>query len=298
MEGSIMAKRLKKSKFGSRIIFITLLVSLVSGLLVGVVSVKYMQNHLLAISRNHMKSLAQIAASSLDGDLLDSIGTEDMWSDSYCQVYNQLQRYLSDENVEYIYTMRKNGDTVEFLVDGDVNEPSPVGEVYPSYDKISEAFSGQVTLDDHVTADQWGDYYSAFAPVYNHAGQIVSIVGIDSTVDNIHMRTRQMLRSLVAIEAICIIICTGLSVVAARRMTQYVEEASKDSLTGMYNRRYAIRYMDDAMNEYETFGFLLMDIDFFKKVNDTYGHRVGDRILMGLAHIIQKALGKRILASV
>ena len=59
--------------------------------------------------------------------------------------------------------------------------------------------------------------------------------------------------------------------------------ALTDPLTGLYNRRYfevhLQKVLQTAKSTNKSFGLLYMDIDHFKKVNDTYGHNVGDEVL-------------------
>ena len=70
--------------------------------------------------------------------------------------------------------------------------------------------------------------------------------------------------------------------------------ASKDALTGLNNRRIFHRSMDaeiDRVKRYsEAFSVLMVDVDHFKKVNDTYGHPAGDKVLKELALRMQNAL--------
>jgi methyl-accepting chemotaxis protein len=61
--------------------------------------------------------------------------------------------------------MRMNGGRLEFIVDADTEEGAAIGEEYEIYDEIAEAFKGNVTVDSEMTSDEWGDFYSAFAPV-------------------------------------------------------------------------------------------------------------------------------------
>jgi diguanylate cyclase (GGDEF)-like protein/PAS domain S-box-containing protein len=60
-----------------------------------------------------------------------------------------------------------------------------------------------------------------------------------------------------------------------------------DQLTGLPNRRYLEMNLNASLSDYDrsrlTFGLLMVDIDFFKKVNDTYGHDVGDQVLKFVA---------------
>ena len=63
-----------------------------------------------------------------------------------------------------------------------------------------------------------------------------------------------------------------------------------DSLTGLYNRRSIFRLLDEQIgysNRYkESFSISVLDIDHFKKVNDTYGHLIGDDVLGKIADIL------------
>lgn len=63
-------------------------------------------------------------------------------------------------------------------------------------------------------------------------------------------------------------------------------EANYDVMTGLYNRRFAQRIFTQFINEGRKFDLILCDIDYFKKINDKYGHSAGDAVLKELASII------------
>lgn len=68
-------------------------------------------------------------------------------------------------------------------------------------------------------------------------------------------------------------------------------QAATDTLTGLPNRRKAEEYLNAALQEQQTFvGFSLCicDIDYFKRVNDQYGHDVGDEVLREIARIFKE----------
>jgi diguanylate cyclase (GGDEF)-like protein len=72
------------------------------------------------------------------------------------------------------------------------------------------------------------------------------------------------------------------------------EMATTDGLTGLYNHRSFQERMDEAMARAKRSGVklsvILMDIDHFKKVNDTYGHPEGDKVLKGVAAVLRKGI--------
>lgn len=78
-------------------------------------------------------------------------------------------------------------------------------------------------------------------------------------------------------------------------------EATKDFLTGLNNRRYFESLFNDVLNRVQAKGekvsLLIIDVDFFKRINDTYGHSTGDLILKGLAQIFLNSVGKSDIVS-
>src|SRR5471032_825086 len=66
-----------------------------------------------------------------------------------------------------------------------------------------------------------------------------------------------------------------------------LEMAITDQLTGLHNRRYMSRHLDtllaNALKNGRPLTFVIMDIDFFKHVNDTHGHDIGDEVLKEFA---------------
>lgn len=78
-----------------------------------------------------------------------------------------------------------------------------------------------------------------------------------------------------------------------RRVALLEHENITDPMIGIYNRRYLDRRLDEeflrARRYHEPLSALLLDIDNFKHINDTYGHQVGDMVLNQLGALILHA---------
>lgn len=76
---------------------------------------------------------------------------------------------------------------------------------------------------------------------------------------------------------------------------QMEESAIRDSLTGVYNRKVMAKLVDENkkfINTENDISIIMFDLDYFKKVNDTYGHDVGDQVLVGICQYIPTLLAE------
>jgi diguanylate cyclase (GGDEF)-like protein len=84
-------------------------------------------------------------------------------------------------------------------------------------------------------------------------------------------------------------------VLEGKRLMEHLKESSlRDAMTGLYNRRFLEEYVNPlvATNQrrQSVFSILMLDLDYFKQVNDTFGHEAGDKVLKALADILQKSV--------
>ncbi len=81
---------------------------------------------------------------------------------------------------------------------------------------------------------------------------------------------------------------------ALRVLASIHDRAVKDGLTGAYNRRFLDEYLSrrlaEGVRHGHTLSLLLLDLDHFKKLNDTWGHATGDRALIALAGVVNSKI--------
>ncbi|MBN1799774.1 MAG: diguanylate cyclase [Spirochaetales bacterium] len=81
---------------------------------------------------------------------------------------------------------------------------------------------------------------------------------------------------------------------AYKQIKQVEEKAHTDSLTGLYNHNSIIeileKYVTQAAAAKQPLSLAMIDLDHFKKVNDTYGHQTGDNVLVTIAQVIKEEI--------
>lgn len=122
---------------------------------------------------------------------------------------------------------------------------------------------------------------------YSISNEMNLIVSIVTKGKSEATRTRKM-RSLIENY-----ISTARPAIVSKKLMQILSEIARiDQLTGMYNRKYLDEFADksipQALRTNVTYGILMLDIDFFKMINDTYGHDVGDEGIRVISRVIKE----------
>ncbi|OEU76259.1 MAG: hypothetical protein BA874_01760 [Desulfuromonadales bacterium C00003068] len=123
-----------------------------------------------------------------------------------------------------------------------------------------------------------------------HAGGVVQFVF--DKVGEFALSRNEIERKIAKAEAY---IKQSLSVLEAKRLMNTLRESSlRDPMTGLFNRRFlqdqAGHLIAGSLRRKKGIGLLMCDIDFFKQVNDQYGHDAGDEILKGTSKIISDSV--------
>jgi len=84
-------------------------------------------------------------------------------------------------------------------------------------------------------------------------------------------------------------------------MAKLRDTSLRDGMTGLYNRRFLEEFIDtvvsrQAQRQKETYSILMLDVDFFKMVNDTYGHDIGDQVIVEIGKVLKNSIRESDLA--
>ncbi len=92
-------------------------------------------------------------------------------------------------------------------------------------------------------------------------------------------------------------VATAQPTIVSKKLMQILNKMARvDQLTGMYNRKYLDEFAETAIPQAlrtgTPYGILMIDIDFFKMINDTYGHDVGDEAIRIISRVIKDSIRK------
>lgn len=152
------------------------------------------------------------------------------------------------------------------------------------------------------------DLAEVYVPIRHKNNQIMGVFLITSDVSKLNQRYRKQMICSVFAQTVMLLLISLVSYIVIIRESfelklayQKLETmATTDPLTGISNRRQLLERIeqhfamllrsDETRAKNVGLGFVMIDVDFFKQINDTYGHLAGDSVLQELAQQINQLL--------
>lgn len=244
----------------------------------------------------------------------------DKWHDRFAsenkptkEEYNALllnQSLLAKEiHVRYIYSFTYTKEPKFYFSSGsatdeDLKDPHLITTLNQEYENTSEYLT-KVALTETPqfgqAHDQWGHHFSYMLPRVSPKG-VAYILGVDLSVDTIKEDAMDIFWYWLVIGSFVSTIGFIFAFFAIKPIMRELNEknsalelqtqnlqiannqleylAKKDSLTGINNRREFFNLVTDIWDRHENIFCVMLDLDNFKTVNDTFGHTLGDVALI------------------
>ena len=217
----------------------------------------------------------------------------------------QLREAYPDIVYLYVYQIREDGCHVVFDLSTENfagSEPGSVEKFFPAYEQyIPDLLAGK-EVPTIESQEKYGHVLTVYTPVYDTDGVCRCYVGADSSMEMLREYTRNIIRQVFHFYLVVLAIVLVVSLFAAdrgviRKITRLENRAYTDTLTGLQNRTAYYDYNDVLNRKEDTgdadFSIVMIDINYLKRVNDTYGHEQGNLYLQHAADLIRKVFGEK-----
>lgn len=259
------------------------------------------KNMIISEAGEEAKNIASSIAIFLERDLepykaLNNVDQTDVENFDY-QYYQEMlavfQELKLQTGANYIFTEKLvSEEAIAYILDSepvDSETFSPLGTLDGISESELEAFqTGLPTATKLVFSPGWGNFITGFAPIRSSENnQVIGLVGVDFSANYILSILKELNSALILL---FVIITSMLSCLVLIIMNRQMRLSNQDFLTGLNNRRFFEETLRQMIKLHQTkqtkFSLLIIDIDKFKQINDTYGHGVGDLVLKRIANLI------------
>jgi len=275
----------------------------------------FSQQARLEVLRASVGQIARVAASVIDGDAHGRLLDRDQYTpELYARTLAPLVKlHNASSDIFYVYTMADLSGKTVFVLDtakspllktsqhlqaSEYLEPFTLRKEYES-DWLEQLAAGRIWVTPTFQKDDYGNFLTGHAPIFDSAGRYVGFVGVDFNLEY-YLAQEARFRTIVMwslISAVIVALVLGYWVARYQyalydQVQTHYHSSMRDELTALLNRRGALAAVGKVLTDRAatTHAVLLVDIDNFKSINDTYGHAVGDQVIARLAQSINHCI--------
>ncbi len=210
-----------KISLSTKIILMVECILLISSILFCTVSIYRARVGIRKAIQQRMLDIANCASGSVNGDVLKLLSKDNVGGPEYEEVYRTLAVFRDNVELEYVYGIREAGyKNFIFTIDLDQLTPASYGDSVKYTDALATAGRGKAAVDEVPYEDAWGQFYSAYSPVFDSSGKVAGIIAVDFSVrwfeDQLSAQTRSTVISYVIILISTLLLAAILSLLTVR----------------------------------------------------------------------------------
>ena len=169
-----------RNSLSTKIILMVECILLISSILFCSVSLYRARVGIRKAIQQRMLDIANCASGSVSGEVMETFTKENVGSIAYNKTYDTLAVFRDNIELEYVYCVKQVGEK-EFIFTMDLDQVAPAkyGDAVKYTEALAKAGRGTAAVDEVPYTDKWGQFYSAYSPVFNANKKVVGIVVAD-----------------------------------------------------------------------------------------------------------------------
>ncbi len=240
-----------------------------------------MRGQIVVDIQNRTLAIAKTAALQLDGDALHTIRTPaDVNTPAFAELRRQLMRarlanQLEQDNIYTFYLDPSSAARVRF---GVMTHPKPfVGDVYPIRQEMLQVFANGAAAATELYTDEFGEWISAYAPIFDSRGAVVGILDVNEKADAYfasYHRAKWLAISLASLVLVASSIIGWIIVSNVVMKPMRAVHAGMDALRrSEFNHRVELKTGDEFESLGETFNKLARELNAARRVQASFAPR-------------------------
>lgn len=222
-------KKKKNLSFTTRYVLMIGILLLVVNSVLGLVILNESKKAMKSLINKNMLDVVRSAAGTVDGDMLGSLTEDDVDGEEFNEIKRQLTVFFNTVDIKFIYAVKQAGDDrFVFTVDADPEDPAAFGEEVLVTDALRKAGGGTAAADDEPAEDRWGNFYSAYCPVYDSSGNIAGIIGIDYAASWYEAQMRKYTLTIAIFAVLSVVIASVLVFLITNRVRRKFKELDSE----------------------------------------------------------------------
>ena len=168
-----------------------------------------------------MLDIANCAPASVNGDVLKLLSDDNVGGEESKEIYKTLAVFRDNVELTYVYCIKRESEGhYIFTLDLDPLTPASYGEEVEFTEALDSAGHGKSAVDEIPYTDRWGEFYSAYSPVFDSAGNVAGVVAVDFAVEwfdsQLSAQTRSTISSYLIILIFCLLVGGILALLTVR----------------------------------------------------------------------------------
>ena len=210
-----------KNSLSTKIILMVECILLISSILFCAVSIYRSRVGIRKAIQQRMLDIANCAAGSVSGEDMKYLTEDAIGDDNYNKIYDTLAVFRDNVELEYVYCIKEAGqDNFIFTMDLDLVDPAAYGDSVEYTVALASAAKGRAAVDETPYTDKWGEFYSAYSPVFDSEGNVSGIVAVDFSVewfeDQLSAQTRSTVIGYLIILIVSLLVGAVLALLTVR----------------------------------------------------------------------------------